>query len=142
MPVGVKDVRAPWVARRLCSVLIPVPGSRRRWTCGRLDESVCKSSPDLQEIFPCVASINPHLLCHISLHVPCVCFPLWLSAPVCAVVPPYLRLLVSHFLAVIAVGNNNLRKNKNKSKNMRADVKSLLHLAAFVTVCCSMCMIL
>jgi hypothetical protein len=60
-----------------------------------------------------------------------VCFPLWLSAPVCAVVPPYLRLLVSHFLAVIAVGNNNLRQNKNKNKSMRADVNSLLHLAAF-----------
>ena len=40
---------------------------------GRLDESVCKSSPDLQEIFPCVASINPHLLCHLSPHVSLVC---------------------------------------------------------------------
>ena len=115
MPVGVKDVRGLLGGSVLSLSLEAIRDEQAGRQARRVRLQIFSCSPDLQEIFPCVASINPHLLCHISLHVPCVCFPLWLSAPVCAVVPPYLRLLVSHFLAVIAVGNNNLRQNKTKT---------------------------
>lgn len=44
-------------------------------------QCVCKSSSDLQEIFACVASINPHQLAtsflslSLSLSLSLVCFP-------------------------------------------------------------------